>query len=466
MAAGVCCRGCVTWSLIGCGCVLQRLCKQVAESEHRAGELEREVLQLKEELMQREMQRQKEELTHREAQQRVVERQLESSTDTGHLYPSLPVTESSLSDDVGWDATGVQAPVEERLVVNLGQASVDKCSPALEAQPSVDTLLSLSVPPSACDDVGLQPVLPSTSASPPPSYSASSTTKPDSTAAVLQSVVDTITDTDEEEGLGTTNHSHTKSLPTPSDKAGHRGHCNPNNAIKAGHDGAPGSPQLGADQTTVAANSSTSKDHFSFVDNLLSTDSGLPHNKTATVPTGATITYSPRTTRSNTKGNASSAKASTKEKSKPRNTQMSSLETRSKMVVSASKHEEPAPKTTSAPSSTSSMPTTGSEKMQIKGDGNIWARGKVEVSPRESASPKEEHSDSSCSGSRSRLKLDPANFELGSYHRKRAQGATGRKGAKNSTHGEAAECEMRENGNAGFVQGVENDVCRSSSPIY
>ena len=465
MAAGVCCRGCVSRSLIGCGCVLQILCEQVAESEHKAGELEREVLQLKEELMQKEVQCLKEELIHREAQQRIGEQQLESNTDTGHLYPSLPVTESSLSDSVGWDATGVRAPVEERLVVNLGQASVDKHSSVLEAQPSVDTLLSLSVPPSACDDVGLQPVLPSTSASPPPSYSASSSTKADSTAAVLQSVVDTITDTDEEEVLGTTNHSHTKSLPKPSDEAGQRGHCNPNNAIKAGRDGAPRSPQLGADQNTAAANSSTSKDHFSFVDNLLSTESGLPH-KTATVPTGATITYSPRTTRSNAKGSASSAKASTKEKSKPRNTQMSSLETRSKMVVSASKHEEPAPKTTSAPSSTSSMPTTGSEKTQIKGDGNIWAKGEEEVSPRESASPKEEHSDSSCSDSHSRLKLDPAKFDLGSCHRKRAQGAAGRKGAKNGTHGEAAECEMQENGNAGFVQGVENDMCCSSSPIY
>ena len=418
----------------------------MAENEQRAGELEREVLLLKEELSQREV------------QPRITDQQLESSTDSGHLYPQLPVADRS--GNAGWDATIARTPVEERLVVDLGQGSLDQSGTLLEAEPSVDALLSLSTPSSMCDDAGLQPVLPSTLAQPPPPYSASSSssssTKPDSTAAVLQSVVDTITDMDEEEVIEATIHSHTKPFSKPSEQAGQRGSCALNNASKAGYEGNMRSSQSGADQTTAAADGSRSKDHFSFVDNLLTTEGGSPNKKTVTVPTGATITYSPRTTRSHAKGNASSARTSAKEQSKPRNTQTSGLETRSKMGVSAPKPEEHAPKT-----------TTGSERMQIKSDQSSGTREEAKVSQsRDSADIKQEHSDSSGSDSHSRLKLDPAKFDLGSHHRNRAQVASSKKGAKNGTEGKRAECETRENGNTGFVQGVENDVCRSSSPIF
>ncbi|XP_076460241.1 uncharacterized protein LOC143293348 [Babylonia areolata] len=317
---------------------LQELCQQVSESERQAGELEREVVQLREELSHREEGRLREELSHREEGRL---REELSHREEGRLREELSHREE------GERRPGVQRGGEKGVYPKLGGGESGEGE-----RPSVDDLLSLAPTVDLCP-------LPSA-----PACSLDSA-PPDATApSLLQSVVDTISHVEEEVG-GTDTPPQGSSQQCPSDHiltpivtstvTPSAGCAAPQSTEPLSHSvlskavsgsvlskavsgsvlskavsgsvhskvvsGSVHSKAVSGSVLSKAVSGSvqsrvcrggkagmstavsSSKDHFSFVDNLLTSEGGTAGRKsTATVATGATLTYSPRTTRSHTKG--------------------------------------------------------------------------------------------------------------------------------------------------------------------
>ncbi|KAK7109949.1 BRISC complex subunit Abraxas 2-like [Littorina saxatilis] len=433
---------------------LMKLCKQVAESEHKAGELEMEVEGMREELAKREDKRREAERRIMEAERQKVEAErqkveaerqkveaeqqkldAENKKDSGGFYPHFPPQER-----VGYGLG------QERLVVDLRQGSGEQWQGAA----SVDDLLSGSITSNLCDS-HLHPIIPSTLDEPPPPYCAvPSTQASESGAPVLQSVVDTIEDTDEDEVLGAGSHGN------PLEKVPAKGKLGLNNVSKAGGDGAS---KTGAG----AGEGGKSQDHFSFVENMITSESGTSQKKTAIVPTGATVTYSPRTTRSQLKGHAGSTNVSAREQSKQNNTRENAQSAFSADVSSSS----PKPSENSSKvGSSSSLPTVGNTSVHSP---NTQTR-----SDRHGGEPEDKiNRDSSKQGrsggdSNTRLKLDPNKFDLDGRQRSRSQitASSSKRNAKNTADHERASSGSRENGSTTNIEDVDKNMCRSSSPVF
>ena len=417
-----------------------------------AGELEREVNQLKEQLTERKKQQEEKQLRE---QQIIIE-------DVQAVENSLDIVQQSLQDQ-GLASENNESALkgvitQERLVVDLGQGQgQDSLTSMTVVGPSVDDLLSM--PPvtqdklAAGDSAPLDSVVNTTLPSPlPPNPVVTPASQGSgSGATVLQSVVDTITDTDEEET--TAGRSDTHIIQPVTDKA----------SKDLNNRRVPTMASSASSKHTVGSSSSRSKDHFSFLDNMLSSEGATQHNKkTATVPTGATLTYSPRTTRSQVKGQPQLTRATSREKPKGRNTAMSDTSTQSKREGSPRSGDKPKTVSSSTTSSTKvSNPSVHQERRRARQEG----QGKVGSSPPRGGPASKLSQHHNGPDSHHRPRLDPAKFQLGGRTRERMKVAATKEVTKAETGVEKGESECQENGDTGGGQD-NKEAPRSTSPVF
>ncbi|KAL8615413.1 hypothetical protein ACOMHN_036233 [Nucella lapillus] len=452
----------------------KQLCQQVSESEQQVGGLEREVGRLRKALAEQEQQRRREAQAHNEEGEEEKGGNRGVGVEPGHLYPTLPTQ--------AWGESGKEK--QKGGSAKLEQTTSDGSVPT----PSIDDLLSM--PPTTTttttssnptpDPCALTPAPPAVEGQPP-------------CPLVLQSVVDTITDVDEDSP-----HHPPSSSPLTQGSA-HQGNSVRSSTSKMAAGGgslhskvASGSLHSkvtsGSVHSKVGSGSVQSKkaggvkpsmesggggggkkDHFSFVDNLLNSESGGSNLKksTATVPTGATLTYSPRATRSQVKGPASvPSVSSTKDRPKARNSPPRSALTQPKRDNSP-KTDVGKVKATSTTRGSSPSSSHG-ERRRGRGEGGLTTHERIPTN----AAPKKDTQSTkltSCQdGGTVRSKLDPASFPLGGNPKRRSKEASAKVISKSDSDGEKVDGgpeDLSKNGNIG--PGVEyQEAPRSLSPVF